>query len=111
MSILLRIADRFTTRPGARYVTDGPHSGEEFRKKLLENEFRAAMEANEELIVDLDGTAGYATSFLEEAFGGLARLFGIEVVHRLIRIKSDEEPDLREEVDEYIREAKNKPRR
>ena len=31
------------------------------------------MQDGGKIIINLDGTAGYATSFLEEAFGGLVR--------------------------------------
>jgi len=32
-----------------------------------------ALKEYEKVIVDLDGTSGYGSSFLEEAFGGLVR--------------------------------------
>lgn len=54
----------------------------------------------------MDGVAGYATSFLEAAFGGLAREFPIEEVVETINFKSDEEPYLIKEIQQYIREAR-----
>lgn len=50
------------------------------------------------VLVLLDGTAGYATSFLEEAFGGLARIVGKSGVSEKVTVSSDEEPYLLEEV-------------
>ena len=57
------------------------------------------------LIVDLDGAAGYATSFLEEAFGGLAREFGSQAVSNTLELKSNDEPYLVDEILTYIRNA------
>lgn len=99
---VLRIVD-FTKTPGARNRADGPFSGEQFREELLEPAFTLASERNEKLVVDLDGTQGYATSFLEEAFGGLARKYGSKKVEDLIEVRCTDEPDLVEEVMGYVR--------
>jgi len=98
------IAKDFSVTPGFRYETDGPKSGEEFRKKFLEPLFEDE-ESDEQILIDLDGAAGYATSFLEEVFGGLARKYGVEVCIRRLEIKSDEEPFLIDEINEYIENA------
>ena len=45
---------------------------------------------------------GYAASFLEEAFGGLARKHGGEAVERTLRFKSDDEPTWKEEAEQAI---------
>lgn len=95
----ISIATEFSKIPGARYYTDGSDSGQEFREKFLEPEFKK--DSNEPLLIDLDGAEGYATSFLEEAFGGLARIFGKSACNRL-HFKSDEEPNLIEEIKGYI---------
>ncbi len=55
------------------------------------------------LFVNLDGTAGYATSFLEEAFGGLVREMGVKVSPYL-RIESENTLRKRE-VESYISDA------
>jgi len=99
------VADDFSVTPGFRYESDGPNSGEEFRKKFLEPLFDDK-DSDERILIDLDGAAGYATSFLEEIFGGLARKYGAEVCKRRLEIKSDEEPFLKEEIDEYIKNAR-----
>jgi hypothetical protein len=58
--------------------------------------------------VDLDGTMGYATSFLEEAFGGLARKHPDEEVLNHLRFCSKDEPYLIDELTQYIKEANKK---
>lgn len=102
----IEVVKQFTDIPGARYRNEGEHSGQEFREDLLEPMFEEAIEKNETLLVDLDGGYGYATSFLEEAFGGLARKYGAEAVLQTIEIKTDDEPGLKEEIIDYIRNAK-----
>ena len=59
------------------------------------------------MLVDLDGTAGFATSFLEEAFGGLVRHEGISAAElsRILEFKSEEEPELIRDVWQYMKEA------
>jgi len=74
---------------------------------MLEPRFLLAQEAGMKLVVDLDGTEGYATSFLEEAFGGLARKYSIASVLATLDLVSLEETDLLEEILSYIREANN----
>lgn len=101
----LHIAVEFSDVPGPRSRQEGEWSGEEFRDKLLIPKFREAEKAGDKLLVDLDGGCGYATSFLEEAFGGLARVYSPERVLKVLEFKSREEPYLIEDVREYIREA------
>lgn len=101
----LSVAKEFTTTPGPRSSEDGEFSGEEFLERLLSPKFNSAIEAREALLVDLDGTEGYATSFLEAAFGGLARRFGPQKILSTLKFKSDDEPFLVGEIEKYIREA------
>lgn len=61
----------FTTTPGPRFSKDGPYSGEEFRERFVGKALRDAIKADDMLVVTLDGAAGYAGSFLDEAFAGL----------------------------------------
>jgi len=69
----ISIARDFSRFPAGRFTTDGPWSGEGFRETIL----HPALLANSRVIVQLDGTLGYGSSFLEEAFGGLVRVHGI----------------------------------
>lgn len=107
--ITVTIARDFSETPGPRYRTDGKFSGEEFRHKVLLPAFLKARSLGVELLVDLDGTEGYATSFLEESFGGIAREYGATDLERVLQLKSDEEPYLITEVLGYIRDAKPEP--
>ena len=102
----IRISHTFSRLPGPRSKDEGPHSGQLFRESILKPAFAEARAAGTKVVVDLDGvTFGYPTSFLEEAFGGLARELGIvEVLERLEFISHDE-PGLPEEIRTYIREA------
>ena len=98
--IEIRISD-FTRTPGGRYIEDGPFSGEEFRQKKLEPLFEDKSD-NRSITVYLDGTKGYPSSFLEEAFGGLARIFGSEKVRSRIKFLTKEFKYLLEKLDEFI---------
>ena len=100
----INIAKDFSNTPGARYKKFGPFSGEEFRENFLENLFKDKSD-NSEIKIILDGVSGYATSFLEEAFGGLARIFGKDrCLKRLIFI-SNEDPLLIDEINKYIKNS------
>jgi len=65
----ISVARMFSRTPGPRYEWQGPWSGEQFRRQHLESALKEA----ERLVIDLDGTRGYGSSFLDEAFGGLVR--------------------------------------
>jgi hypothetical protein len=102
----IHIASEFSKLPGPRYIAEGHHSGEDFRERLLKPRFIEAQAANAKLLIDLDGvTFGYPTSFLEEAFGGLAREVGIPQVLGVLEFRSSDEPMLAEEIARYIHEA------
>lgn len=100
---VLNIAKDFSRSPAGRYEADGPFSGEAFRERLL----KPAIEANDSVRVELDGALGYGSSFLEEAFGGLVRKYGIPPkqlrakLHIMSRIKTYEQ-----RIWSYIDEAK-----
>lgn len=99
------IATEYSSTPGGRHETEGPYSGEIFRDTLLETKYLEAKTNGEKLIVDLDGCYGFATSFLEEAFGGLVRKLKGENILKVISIKSDDEPGLIAYVDNYVKNA------
>jgi len=105
-SEILRMAS-FTRTPGARLRDHGPWSGEEFRDDRLIPAFNEAQRKGQPLVIDLDGVAGYAASFLDEAFGGMVRKLNIdpEVIIQSMEIVSHDEPELVEEIQGYIREA------
>lgn len=96
----VRVAD-FTNYPGPRYEELGEGSGEEFRDKFL----WPAFQQDKDIVIDLDGVAGYGSSFLEEAFGGLIRTYKIpktDLNFLMSHIKSTYDPTLKDEVIEYI---------
>ncbi|WP_316181884.1 MULTISPECIES: STAS-like domain-containing protein [unclassified Bradyrhizobium] len=86
----LRIAD-YAPSPGGRFIVDGEYSGEWFRDTVLAPALQSAVEASEALVVVLDGTSGYGSSFLEEAFGGLIRrrLFPPRTVREMLKITAE----------------------
>jgi hypothetical protein len=106
----LNVAAEFTDNPGPRSPAEGDFSGEEFLNKHLVIKFKEAVDAGDVLFIDLDDTEGYATSFLESTFGGLVRDYGYdpETVLKHIKLKSEDEPFLIDEIELYIKEAKNK---
>ena len=103
------IIDRdFTHCPGGRYRRHGEYSGEEFRDDILV----PALEDGDQVIVVLDGTEGYASSFLEEAFGGLVRERGYtqEQLRVQLEVRADDPVYLlyKRLADQYIRDARAK---
>ncbi len=104
--ITINIANEFTPLPGPRHRDQGPGSGQEFLETHLKPRFRKAQATGQILTIQLDGVRyGYPTSFLEEAFGGLAREFGIEDVLRTLSFESHTEPMLGKEIRHYIEHA------
>ncbi|NNN28295.1 STAS-like domain-containing protein [Pseudomonas nitroreducens] len=95
----------FSEFPGPRKESVGPNSGEKFRDTVLLKALRE--HPDEEISVNLDGTAGYGSSFLEESFGGLIRA-GVpyqRVIGLCENLVSEEDKSLIEEIREYITEA------
>ena len=108
MMNVINVAKDFTECPGPRYREQGPGSGEEFLKDHLRPAFLEARQAGDKVTVQLDGVKyGYPTSFLEEAFGGLAREFGIDEVEGSLVFESANEPLLDYEIRRYIKDAKH----
>lgn len=103
----LNIATAYTPMPGPRFRIEGKFSGEDFRETVLRDKFEQALRQSARLVIDLDGGYGYAPSFLEEAFGGLARELGAETVLQTLNFKSEEEPYLIQDIDSYIKKARS----
>lgn len=101
MEHIINILKDFTATPGSRYMSDGDYSGEEFRKTFIEPLFKDP-EDKSKISIILDGTEGYATSFLEEAFGGLARQFGKQRCLDRLEFISEEDKLLIDEIKNYI---------
>lgn len=102
MQVKISVAKDFSITPGARYYKDGSHSGEAFYDELLQHKFQEALDNKEKLVVDLDGTEGYATSFLDEAFRRLGEKFTPDITWSNLILISNDEPDWIEEIKTYI---------
>lgn len=85
-TIKLSIAKDFSEFPAGRHPDDGPYSGERFREELLVPRLKSDGSTVE---VDLDGTMGYGSSFLEEAFGGLVRehRFDLKTLNKCLKFQ------------------------
>lgn len=111
--IKIKIAKDFSLTPGPRYIKEGLNSGELFRNEILFPMLKKAIEEDIKIVVDLDGTAGYGTSFLEEAFGGLIReeKMDYNLISSKIEIISNEEDFLIDDIKQYLKDAAKKSNR
>ena len=88
----ISVLDDFSEFPGLRHCDISDKSGEDFYHSVLNHSFKESFEKNEKLYVCLDNTAGYASSFLDEAFGNLVYDFTLAIVKNNIVIISEQEP-------------------
>ena len=105
MSLIINIPKDYTKSPGGRFISEGDFSGEEFRETILLPKYEKAIHDKDSLIVELDGGFGYGPSFLEESFRGLARKLQDNRILKTIKIISDEEPQLIEDIQRYMKDA------
>ena len=73
--IEINVGRDFSRFPAGRLRKDGDSSAERFREDYL----LPPLKRGESVRVILDGTRGFPSSFLEEAFGGLVRSAGISL--------------------------------
>lgn len=101
----INVAKDFTRFPAGRYKRNGETSGEAFRERFLEVPLRQG----ESLTIEFDGTVGYGSSFLEEAFGGIVRSLKLpsQFVLDHLTLKSSD-PTICDEVRDYINDAGSK---
>lgn len=87
---ILKVLAEFTEFPGPRYIKqDQQHSsGEEFYITKLNPIFADCLRNKCILVVDLDGTSGYPSSFLDESFGQLVYDFTKAIVSKNVEIIS-----------------------
>ncbi|NHM08318.1 STAS-like domain-containing protein [Flavobacterium sp. CYK-4] len=90
--ILIKVTD-FTEYPDVRYIEQDVDSGEQYYYEVIKPNFAKALSENKVLVVDLDNTAGYASSFLDEAFGNLVYDFDFDKIRPHLKIISTQEPD------------------
>lgn len=107
--LTIKVMD-FSISPGPRYTNQGDDSGESYYHEILNEAFANAVSQKNTLVVDLDGPDGYASSFLDEAFGNLVYDFGMTMVQQFLEVKSEEEPEWIDmlESDTYIKWEKRR---
>ena len=91
------VARDFSKTPGGR---DGDFSGNLFRELHLEPNIKIG-----KVRVFLDGTYGYAHSFLRGAFEPLVEKFGLDKVLDRVELISEENPLLVDEIEGILKEA------
>ena len=99
----ISVGKDFSMVPAGRFYSDGPASGQAFRENFLV----PALQSGATVVVSLDNTEGYGSSFLDEAFGGLIRVhrFGLADLQRRLVVESLDDPTLMDEVASYIDQA------
>lgn len=103
----INIANDYTKSPGGRFVSEGDYSGEDFRESILFPAYEECKRTGKKLTVILDGGYGYGSSFLEEAFGGLARKTNDSDILSIFLV-SDEEPRLIDDIIGYMKDVLKK---
>lgn len=86
--MMLYIASEYSEVPAGRYPSDGEFNGERFREEFL----LPALRDHQNVTVKFEGTEGYGSSFLDEAFGGLVRegYYSAHELHRRLKLESDD---------------------
>ena len=105
--IKIGVANDFSKYPGARYKTDGDFSGQEFYEVILKpNLSKIWADSNSAINLNLDGTFGYASSFISEIFTSVVRDFkDKELIKKKIVLTSNDEPLLVRTIQQIIDEA------
>ncbi len=100
---IINIAKDFSKYPYGRLRKYSETSGEVFREDTL----FPIIEKFDQIIIELDGTEGYGSSFLDEAFANLIRVNGLdkEKVRKKLSFVSDDDPSLIDEIWGYIDKA------
>lgn len=88
MAKRIEIANDFSIFLGGRYRSVGPKSGQEFYEDILLPKYEEAIKNNDQLIIALDGTKGYPSSFLDQSFGELAREKGVDNVKKTLEFET-----------------------
>lgn len=103
----ISIAKDFSDVPAGRYHSDGDWTGQKFRESFLVPELEKANKEHP-VIVNINGTEGYGSSFLEEAFGGLIRetKYTKNDINELLKIEADDTYDIYKKIIlDYIKKA------
>lgn len=96
--------DEYTEFPGGRFERLGPFSGENFRETVL----REIFETGKKIEIDATGiVTSFSPSFLDEAFGTLAKEYGYETFCNTVTLFSKDNPSLTEKMLYYVKRAVN----
>lgn len=77
----INIAKDFSPQPIGRYPEDSDFSGTRFRDEFL----LPAIKSNDSVIVEWSGIEGLGASWIQEAFGGLILIHGLD--HNVLKEK------------------------
>lgn len=102
--ITIKVHSEFTNFPWGRYSdVHGIYSGETFRERLL----KPALLENDHLTIDFENTFGVGSSFLDEAFAGLAyeKKWNLEEFHKHLTIVSEVIPSNISLTNKYVTRA------
>lgn len=94
-------ATQYTRYPGGRLRKHGPFSGEAFREDVL----WPLLQNKQRIRVDLTGTYGFGSSFLDESFGEIGKRLGYENCQKQIFFVSEDDPTLVELIWTKIQKA------
>ena len=100
MKKIINIANDFSKYPYGRLRKYSETSGQVFREDVLVPAFQEF----DEIVIELDGTEGYGSSFLDEAFANLVRenKFDKKEVLKKLKFISNDDPSLIDEITSYI---------
>lgn len=105
----LIVSKDFSETLGGRFKSDGDYSaeysGETFYESLLEPLFLKAVNNNDTLNINLDGTYGYPSSFIDESFGRLSRMYGEKKVLKTLKFISNDQPGLIKLIKDIIKNS------
>lgn len=99
-----KFTEKYTKFPGGRFDRLGPYSGEDFREKVLRDFFKSGKS------IEIDATGvvtSFSPSFLDEAFGALAKEYGLEKFKNTVSLFSEDNPSLTEKMMYYVERAVN----
>lgn len=99
-----KFVKRFGRAPGGRRRDEGPLSGQEFFEDVL-----TPMKAEgKPILLDLTGAMGFATAFLDGAFGEFGKQFGEAAFREIFTIVAEDDPTLEFEIEKALRRGEGK---
>lgn len=89
----IKVTD-FTILPGARHRNDGDGSADQFFEEYIEEELKKALlDKKDKVYIDLDGTLGYASSFVSQLAERIKNTCKKKrIVRKKVVIKSNDDP-------------------